>query len=68
MQIQVIPFTAMNVLLPSTEEESKNFTKEIYACCFRQRGEDKKLFPAPADTNDCLQLKIILMLKWFLWG
>lgn len=53
--------------LPSTEEESKNLQRN-YACCFRQRGEDKSF------SCTCWHFQLIafnsnnFMLKWFLWG
>ena len=54
--------------LPSTEEESKDFTKgKIMPAVLDRKGEDKELFLHLLTLN-CLQLKIILMLKWFLLG
>ena len=54
--------------LPSTEEESKDFTKgKFMPAVLDRKGEDKELF-LHLLTLSCLQLKIILMLKWFLLG
>lgn len=63
----LFPVIRTVLLLVGEEERRSTFTKGILCLASKQMGEGKELFLSLLLLN-CLQLKIILMLKWHILG